>query len=109
MGAPFRCHHSSLITTGSLMRVWHGLETIRQPFEESSVAIGMFDGLHVGHEALIQSAVENSHANARSAVVFTFDRHPAEVVAPDKVPGYLTVESRREKHLAELGVDHLII
>jgi riboflavin kinase/FMN adenylyltransferase len=92
-----------------MMRVWHGLESISQPFEAVTVAIGMFDGLHVGHQSLIRAAVENARSNGRPAVVFTFDRHPAELIAPDRVPGYLSTPRQRDALLQDLGVDDVVV
>jgi len=91
------------------MRVWQGLETITTPFPASSVAIGTFDGLHRGHQALIAAAIADARAKGRQAVVFTFDRHPAELVAPDRVPGYLSTPKQRVEILTALGVDDLVI
>ncbi len=91
------------------MHVWQGLESIKQPFDAVSVAVGMFDGLHVGHQSLIRAAVEDARRQSRPSVVFTFDRHPAELIAPDKAPGYLSTPRQRESLLRCLGVDHVVI
>lgn len=91
------------------MRVWRGLESIRQPFAASTVAIGMFDGLHVGHRALIEAACQDARACGRPLAVFTFDRHPAELLAPDRVPGYLTTPAQRLALFEAWGVDDLVI
>lgn len=91
------------------MKVWQGLDSITTPFPASSVAIGTFDGLHQGHQALIAAAVADARAQDRAAVVFTFDRHPAELTAPDRVPGYLTTPKQRVEILSALGVDDLVI
>lgn len=91
------------------MNVWQGLESIATPFPASSVAIGTFDGLHRGHQALITACVADAHANGRPAVVFTFDRHPAEIIAPDRVPGYLAPPEQRIEIIRLLGADDLLI
>ena len=91
------------------MQVWHGLESITHPFDAVSVAVGMFDGLHVGHQSLIRAAVDDARGNGRPSVVFTFDRHPAELIAPDRVPGYLSTPRQRETLLQNLGVDHMVV
>ena len=91
------------------MRVWNGLESITQPFDVASVAVGMFDGLHVGHQALIRAAVEDGRAHGRRSVVFTFDRHPAELISPDKVPGYLSTPRQRIALLEALGVEDVVV
>jgi len=91
------------------MRIWRGLESVAAPFEASTLAIGVFDGIHAGHQALIRSGVQDAHQNGRPSVVLTFDRHPSELLAPDKVPGYLTTESQRARLFEALGVDDLLI
>src|SRR5687768_15288254 len=91
------------------MRIWRGLESVGEPFEASTLAIGVFDGIHVGHHALIRAAVEDGRRNRRRSAVLTFDRHPSELLAPEKVPGYLTTESQRTRLFEQLGVDDLVI
>jgi riboflavin kinase/FMN adenylyltransferase len=91
------------------MRTWQGLETVTTPFPTSTVAIGRFDGVHRGHQALISRAVEDAHTHGRPAVVFTFDRHPAELIAPDRAPGYLSTPEQRAELIASLGADHLVV
>ncbi len=91
------------------MNVYDGLEAVRTPFAASSVAIGTFDGVHVGHQAIIRAAVEDARRHARPALVFTFDRHPAELFAPSRAPALLTTPEQRNQQIAELGVDGLVI
>lgn len=91
------------------MNVFEGLETLPQPYTASSLAIGTFDGVHAGHQAIIRTAVEDGHANGRPALVLTFDRHPSELLAPDRVPGLLTTPDQRNRCIAELGADALVI
>lgn len=91
------------------MRLYEGLEAITNPLHDSTVAIGMFDGVHVGHQAIIRSALEDARAYSRQAVVFTFDRHPAEVIAPERAPGYLTTPNQRNILMNSLGPDALVI
>lgn len=91
------------------MKLFEGLETITAPFAESTVAIGTFDGVHIGHQAIVRTAVEDAHAHQRPALVFTFDRHPAELLRPDRAPHYLTTPAQRNRLMAELGADGLVI
>jgi len=74
-----------------------------------SVAIGVFDGIHLGHQALIKAAVADARAHNRESLVFTFDRHPAEVTEPTRVPGYITTPEQRLAIFNELEIDHLVI
>jgi riboflavin kinase/FMN adenylyltransferase len=91
------------------MNIFEGLETIETPFPRATVAIGTFDGVHVGHQALLRVAVEEARFFVRPALVFTFDRHPLELLAPDRAPGCLTTPAQRNQLIAEQGADALII
>jgi riboflavin kinase / FMN adenylyltransferase len=91
------------------MKLFDGLETVVPPFTASTVAIGTFDGIHVGHQAIIRTAVSDAAAHERPSLVFTFDRHPAELLAPDRAPAYLTTPQQRNRMVADLGVSGLIV
>lgn len=91
------------------MKTWSGLESIHEPFVNSAVAIGQFDGLHVGHQALIGRAVEEARRIRGRSVVFTFDRHPMDLIAPDRAPSQITTLEQRSKLIEECGVDDLVI
>ncbi len=91
------------------MIVFEGLETVRHPFEKSTVAIGAFDGIHAGHQAIIRTAVSDAHAHSRPAIVLTFDRHPAEVLRPERAPEYLTTPAQRVRYIEQLNIDVLIV
>jgi len=91
------------------MNVFDGLGTLTDPITSSTVAIGVFDGIHVGHQAIIKEAVADAHSHDRRAVVFTFDRHPAELLAPDRAPDYLATPEQRSQLIADLGVDDLVV
>jgi riboflavin kinase/FMN adenylyltransferase len=91
------------------MRIWKGLDSIDEPFDETSLAIGTFDGVHIGHQQLISEAVSDSHRHQRPSVIFTFDRHPMELIHPDRFPGYLTTPEQKIKYIESLGCDHMVI
>ncbi|MFO1476794.1 MAG: bifunctional riboflavin kinase/FAD synthetase [Verrucomicrobiota bacterium] len=75
----------------------------------ASAAIGVFDGVHLGHREIVRCTVEAARELDAEAVVVTFDRHPNAVVAPDRVPPRIgTLESRLES-LAALGVDAVLL
>lgn len=71
----------------------------------SGVAIGVFDGVHVGHAAVLGRLVDQARARGLSAGVLTFDPHPVEVLAPERAPELLMTLSRRVELLTALGVD----
>ena len=71
----------------------------------SGVAIGVFDGVHVGHAAVLGRLVDQARARGLSAGVLTFEPHPVEVLAPERAPELLMTLSRRVELLTALGVD----
>jgi riboflavin kinase/FMN adenylyltransferase len=75
----------------------------------ASVAVGNFDGVHRGHQALVAAAVARSRASGGSAVVLTFDPHPARVLRPQAAPAALTTLAQKEELVAALGIDRLVV
>jgi riboflavin kinase/FMN adenylyltransferase len=82
-----------------------------QPFpgEETVITIGAYDGLHLGHQAVIEEVRRRAReCGCRSAVV-TFDRHPAVVVRPESAPKLLTDHEQRLELLDQTGVDAAVV
>jgi riboflavin kinase/FMN adenylyltransferase len=75
----------------------------------SAVSVGFFDGVHRGHQELIGRAQQHAAAHGLRSVVVTFDRHPLQIVRPDKVPPLLMTTTRRARTLAGLGVDVVVV
>ena len=75
--------------------------------ERSVVALGMFDGVHIGHRVLLQRAASLAHQRHVPLVVCTFQTHPLQVIAPDKCPPMLSTFEERRLMMEELGVDVL--
>jgi riboflavin kinase / FMN adenylyltransferase len=84
-------------------------EKIYQHFDAPSVALGNFDGVHLGHQTILRRTVESAHGKGREAVVYTFDPHPRLVLskAPD-VPR-ITTPRERADILEHLGIDVLVL
>jgi riboflavin kinase/FMN adenylyltransferase len=75
-----------------------------------AVTIGAFDGVHLGHQALIRLVRDLAHARGLSATVLTFDRHPAEVVRPEAAPRLLTTLDEKLELMAELdALDEAVV
>ena len=75
----------------------------------SVVALGMFDGVHIGHQTLIRRAVALAHERGAECVVCTFDRHPMAVLFPGRAPKpLLTLEENLEK-FRRLGADAALV
>lgn len=73
------------------------------------ITIGMYDGVHRGHQYLLETAVARAHADGLSSVAVTFDPHPSEVVRPGSHPPILTSVNRKAELLAGLGLDALCV
>ncbi len=79
------------------------------PIGPAVVAIGVFDGVHLGHQALIASACEDARARGVSAAALTFDRDPDQVVTPDSAaPQLLSIEDKC-RFLAQAGADTVLV
>jgi riboflavin kinase/FMN adenylyltransferase len=76
---------------------------------ESAVTIGVFDGVHVGHRAVIGRAVDVAARRGLQPAVVTFDRHPLEVLSPGKTPKLLTTLRRKAELIEALGVSTLFV
>lgn len=74
----------------------------------SVVTIGMFDGVHRGHRAIVDRAVHGAAARGQRGVAVTFDRHPAEVIRPGSQPTYLQTLPRKVEALLGVGVDLVV-
>ena len=70
---------------------------------------GTFDGVHVGHQALITRAQEEARRVGGKVVVMTFDRHPASLLRPGIAPPLLTTTEQKLKLLQEQGVDAVLL
>jgi riboflavin kinase / FMN adenylyltransferase len=75
----------------------------------TAVAIGAFDGVHLGHRALIGGLVDAAQRRGLASVALTFDRHPATVVRPESAPDLLTDLDQRLELLATTSLDHTVV
>jgi riboflavin kinase / FMN adenylyltransferase len=71
--------------------------------------IGNFDGMHVGHQAIIRGVIERARELGRPSAVITFHPHPLTIVAPDRVPKQILTLAQKEELMREIGVDALLI
>lgn len=74
-----------------------------------SLAIGTFDGVHIGHQRVVRTAVDQAALRGLVAAVLTFDHHPLSVVAPTRQPRLLTPLRMKTELIAELGVEELVV
>jgi riboflavin kinase/FMN adenylyltransferase len=80
-----------------------------RPLQAPVVAIGNFDGVHLGHRALVSTARDLARAADGEAVVLTFDPHPARFFAPQLAPPMITSLERRFELLEEAGADLVVV
>jgi riboflavin kinase / FMN adenylyltransferase len=88
---------------------WRGLEATPGDLGRTVITVGMYDGVHRGHQVLIGAAVSRAQAMRRPCLLLTFDPHPAEVVRPGSHPAILTSLDRKAELVAELGVDAMCV
>src|SRR2546428_13201455 len=86
------------------MRIVRGLESYRADSRPSAVALGVFDGVHLAHRAILGTAVARARAEAHVALACTFDRHPAEILQPDRTPAPITTLDERLRVNAGTGL-----
>lgn len=91
------------------MQRWHGLHDVPASWGRSVVTIGVFDGVHRGHQRIVQHARTAASDAGLPVVVVTFDPHPSEVVRPGSHPPFLCTARRRSQLLAGLGADAVCI
>ena len=91
------------------MQRWQGLDDVPRSWGSSVVTIGVFDGVHRGHQRIVARAAEIAADRALPVVVVTFDPHPDEVVRPGSHPPFLGTTRRRAELLAGLGADAVCV
>ena len=89
-----------------ILRSIPGLANLRGPL---FLAIGVFDGVHLGHRAVISTSAEHAQASNGTPVVVTFDPHPEKVLRPQSAPHLLTATPHKIALIRNLGVGHLLI
>lgn len=88
---------------------WRGLDSTPFGWGRCVLTIGVFDGVHRGHQQMIGRTVRRAAEATLPSVVITFDPHPAEVVRPGSHPPMLTTIKRKAELLEELGVDAMCV
>jgi riboflavin kinase / FMN adenylyltransferase len=85
------------------------LPSVAMTGDDTAVTIGAYDGVHLGHRALLRDLSQRAAASGLSTVVVTFDRHPAAVVRPETAPKQLTTLEQKLELLAECGIDRTLV
>ena len=88
---------------------WYGLDEVPPGWGESVVTIGVFDGVHRGHQRIVERAAQVGKQRGLPVVVITFDPHPDEVTRPGSHPPFLSSARRRAELLGGLGIDAVCV
>lgn len=88
------------------LRAMTGLKRIRAPLV---LAIGFYDGVHLGHQAVLRLALKRARARGGEAWAMTFDPHPLQVVRPDRAPPLLMTLEERIRCMSRTGVDGCLV
>ena len=91
------------------MRTLVGMDSLTPPPGGSAIAVGTFDGVHLGHRAAIAVAAAAARRLDATPVVVTWDRHPAETLRPEAAPPLVSSVERKIELLAETGADIVVV
>ena len=90
------------------MQIYYDLEAPSELFQESIITVGVFDGLHIGHQAVIQQVLTQAKKFKLASLVLTFDPPPLAFLAPERCPPSLTTLPKKVEILEQLGVDAVL-
>jgi len=90
------------------MVIFRQLNGIKHKFPRVIIALGTFDGVHLGHQAIISRAVKAAREKKSTSVVLTFSRHPLSVIDPERAPKQIVGFHQKASLIASLGVDVLL-
>jgi riboflavin kinase/FMN adenylyltransferase len=91
------------------MNIIHAASELKPGPRKVCMAIGVFDGVHLGHQQVIRQTIGDARQHEAVALVITFDRHPNTVVAPDRVPPLIYSLPQKLRSLESLGSDALLL
>ncbi|MGV8082634.1 MAG: riboflavin biosynthesis protein RibF [Coriobacteriia bacterium] len=81
----------------------------REPIGPAVAAIGVFDGVHIGHQALVRETITEARARGVKAVAVTFDRDPDQIVTPDRAARQLLLVNEKYQLLSAQGLDAILV
>ena len=91
------------------MKVARSAEELATVGRKACLAIGFFDGVHLGHQQIIRQAEGDAEQHDATSVVVTFDRHPASIVAPNRAPALIQTAEHRLRTLQQLGPEAVLL
>ncbi len=91
------------------MRVWNGIESYAGGTEPVAATLGSYDGVHLGHQAILRSVVEEGRREGVPSLVLTFEPHPLAVVAPHRKPRLIQTRRQKLESLERSGLDAVLL
>ena len=91
------------------MKIFRHIEDRALSLRESVATLGNFDGIHLGHQALVRNAVRDAGRLGILSVVLTFEPHPLKVLAPERAPSLILAHKDKMQLLQSLGVDIVVV
>lgn len=90
------------------MEIYHGLERVPDRMDAAVATIGNYDGIHLGHRAVLDTVRDDAKRVGGPSLVITFDPHPVAVVRPEAAPALLCTRRQKIDRLTELGLDAVL-
>jgi riboflavin kinase/FMN adenylyltransferase len=90
------------------MKLIHTATDLAHGNRKVCLAIGVFDGVHLGHQQIIRQTVADARQQNGIALVVTFDKHPSSIVAPDRVPPLIYSQPQKLRTIKSFGADVLL-
>ncbi len=91
------------------MKIIHATNELAAGARKVCLAIGFFDGVHLGHQQIIRQTINDARQHDAIALILTFDRHPNSIVAPDRVPPLIYSLPQKLRAIELLGTDALLL
>ncbi|HZQ46610.1 MAG TPA: bifunctional riboflavin kinase/FMN adenylyltransferase, partial [Verrucomicrobiae bacterium] len=91
------------------MRIIHAADELQPKGRKVCLAIGFFDGVHLGHQQILRQTISDARLHEAVALAVTFDRHPSTVVAPNHIPPLIYSLPQKQRVIASLGIDALLL
>jgi riboflavin kinase / FMN adenylyltransferase len=91
------------------MKIIHAANELKPDGRKVCLAIGFFDGVHLGHQQIIRQTITDAHQHDAVALVLTFDRHPNTIVAPSHAPPLIYSLPQKLRAIESPGMDALLL